>query len=498
MTFLIVALSLILITIIAIQIGKVSELAAKIRGEEEMQEATNRRQSAYMVIFMVVFLLGCIISGVFYKNYMLGFGPHESASAHGGTLDNLFKVTLFFTGIVFILTQVLLFYFAYKYRAKKGSKATYFAHDTRLELIWTIVPALVMTGLVVSGLDAWNTVMADLTDEEDYIEIEATGFQFGWNLRYPGPDGQLGEKNFRLISGSNPIGQNWQDLKNLDDFHPGEIVLPKGKKVRVRITAQDVLHNFYLPHFRVKMDAVPGMPTYFVFTPDKTTEEYRQLLRDYPEYNVPADPKDPESKLLWEVFDFELACAELCGRGHYSMRRVVRIVEPSEFEAWQKEQPSYYFANVRGKADDPWTDRVFDAEIGARKAEFTANLEKALTAATPEEKVLPLKYIMYETGSAKLASISRYELDNLVEAMKTQGSLQVEIGGHTDNTGDAASNLQLSQQRAQSVADYLTSKGIAASRLRTKGYGDTQPIDTNDTEDGKAKNRRTELRIIGQ
>ncbi len=246
------------------------------------------------------------------------------------------------------------------------------------------------------------------------------------------------------------------------------------------------------------MDAVPGMPTYFVFTPDKTTEEYRQLLRDYPEYNVPADPKDPESKLLWEVFDFELACAELCGRGHYSMRRVVRIVEPSEFEAWQKEQPSYYFANVRGKADDPWTDRVFDAEIGARKAEFTANLEKALTAATPEEKVLPLNYITYETGSAKLASISKYELDNLVEALKAQGSLQVEIGGHTDNTGDAASNLQLSQQRAQSVADYLTSKGIAASRLRTKGYGDTLPIDTNETEEGKGKNRRTELRIIGQ
>jgi cytochrome c oxidase subunit 2 len=277
-------------------------------------------------------------------------------------LDALFKWTLFVTGIVFVATQVMLFYFAFKYRARRGAKAAFIAHNDRLEVIWTIIPAIVMTFLVVSGLDAWNTVMADLTDEEDYMEIEATGFQFGWNLRYPGADGLLGEKNFKLISGTNPLGQNWKDEKNLDDFHPGEIVLPKGKKIRVRITAQDVLHNFYLPHFRVKMDAVPGMPTYFVFTPTKTTDEYRQELSNYPEYNVPADPKDPETKMLWEVFDYELACAELCGRGHYSMRRLVRIVEQDEYDAWQAQQQSYYFSNVRGKEDDPWKGRVFPGE----------------------------------------------------------------------------------------------------------------------------------------
>lgn len=366
MTALLVLLSIVLITIITVQIGKVSELASKIRGEEEMQDIINRRQSVYMIIFMVIFLIGCVVSGIYYKDYMLGFGPHTAASEHGSILDNLFKVTLFFTGIVFVITQILLFYFAFKYRARKGAKASFISHDNRLEIIWTIVPAVVMTFLVVSGLDAWNTVMADLTDEEDFLEIEATGFQFGWNLRYPGPDGQLGEKNFKLISGSNPLGQNWQDEKNLDDFHPGEIVLPKGKKVRVRITAQDVLHNFYLPHFRVKMDAVPGMPTYFVLTPMKTTEEYRQELSNYPEYNVPADPKDPESKMLWEVFDYELACAELCGRGHYSMRRLVRVVEQDEFEAWQAQQQSYYFSNVRGKEDDPWKNRVFEGEEVAK------------------------------------------------------------------------------------------------------------------------------------
>ena len=368
MTALLVLLSIVLITIITIQIGKVTELASKIRGEEEMQDIINRRQSVYMIVFMVVFLVAATASGLYYKNYMLGFGPLQPASAHGGSLDTMFKVTLFFTGIVFVITQILLFVFAFKYRARRGTVSSFISHDNKLEVIWTIIPAVVMTFLVVGGLDAWNEVMADLTDEEDYIEIEATGFQFGWNLRYPGPDGQLGAKSFKLISGSNPLGQDWKDKKNLDDFHPGEIVLPKGKKVRVRITAQDVLHNFYLPHFRVKMDAVPGMPTYFVFTPIKTTDEYRQELSNYPEYNVPADPKDPTSKMLWEVFDYELACAELCGRGHYSMRRVVRIVEPDEFEAWQAQQQSYFFSNVRGKEDDPWKGVVLEGEVAAPAA----------------------------------------------------------------------------------------------------------------------------------
>jgi cytochrome c oxidase subunit 2 len=112
-----------------------------------------------------------------------------------------------------------------------------------------------------------------------------------------------------------------------------------------------VLHDFYLPHFRVKMDAVPGMPTYFVFTPSKTTEEYRQELRKYPEYNV-EDPNN-EGKMLWETFEYELACAELCGAGHWNMRRIVRIVSQQEYDAWVANQSSFYVANIRNKDDDP-------------------------------------------------------------------------------------------------------------------------------------------------
>src|SRR5690606_22687822 len=141
------------------------------------------------------------------------------------------------------------------------------------------------------------------------------------------------------------------------------IVLPVNKKVRVRITARDVLHNFYLPHFRVKMDAVPGLPTYFVFTPTKTTEEYRDELRNYPEYNKPKDPADPESPMLWEAFQYELACAELCGRSHYSMRRVVRIVSEEEYNVWLGQQQSYYLNNIRGKEGDPNQGKLLDIEI---------------------------------------------------------------------------------------------------------------------------------------
>lgn len=356
MTFLLILISLILIAIVAIQIGKVSDLASKIRGEEEVQEMNNNRQAVYSLIFLIVFLVGIVYSGIHYQNYFLGFGPHFSASSHGVELDSMFKVTLFFTGIVFVITHILLFYFSYRYRGARKRKASFVAHDTKLEVIWTAIPAVVMAFLVIKGLDAWNDVMADVSPEEEYMEIEATGYQFAWLLRYPGKDGLIGEKNFRLISSSNPLGQDWNDVKNHDDMHVDELVLPVGKKVRVRITSRDVLHNFYLPHFRVKMDAVPGMPTYFVFTPTTTTAEYRQQLKEFDEYNVPSDPEDPASPMLWETFNFELACAELCGKGHYSMRKLVRIVSQEEYDTWLASQKSFYESTIKGTSDDPFNN----------------------------------------------------------------------------------------------------------------------------------------------
>ena len=362
----IVVITLVLLGVIVVQIGKLIELSAAIRGEDEARLEANNTTGLLLAGFGAVFVFATVYSAWVYKDWMFGYGIGlKSASENGHLLDEAFNITLIFTGIVFVLTQLVLFFYSWKYRETKNSQAEFISHDNKLEVIWTVIPAVVMTFLVVQGLNTWNTVMADVSKEDipvlipvednEYIEIEANGYQWAWQLRYPGADGLLGETYYRDIDpAANPFGQNWEDAKSLDDFYPNEIVLPKGGKVRVRITARDVLHNFYLPHFRLKMDAVPGMPTYFVFTPKYTTDEYRMLLKDNPNYQLPSDPKDPTSAPRWENFEYELACAELCGKGHYSMKKIVRIVTVDEYKAWLKEQPSYYEANVKGKANDPF------------------------------------------------------------------------------------------------------------------------------------------------
>jgi len=382
MTALIILICLVLITVVIVQVGRVTELASSIRGEEDVQLERNKWNGLMSLIFLAVFLAGCVISAMYYKNWMLGFGPHGAASVHGASLDFLFKLTLFFTGIVFVLTHIALFWFAYVYQGRRGRKAEYISHNDRLEVVWTIVPAVVMALLVIGGLDAWNEVMADVAPDEDHIEIEATGVQFNWLLRYPGEDGKLGSRNYKLISAMNPMGQDWTDANNHDDFHPSEIVLPVNKKVRVRIIAQDVLHNFYLPHFRVKMDAVPGIPTYFVFTPTKTTEEYRKELSQYAEYQVPADPADPEGPQLWEVFNYELACAELCGKGHFSMKRTVRVVSEAEYKEWLATQSSYFLGNIRNKDEDPFKGQPLKIDAMLKDTTKTTEASSAPTDTT--------------------------------------------------------------------------------------------------------------------
>lgn len=488
----------ILIGIIVVQIGRVTELAAKIRGEAVVDQKSTESQSRWLVVFLVGFLLFVILSALYYKNSMLGYGPHKSASAHGSEIDYLFDVTLFFTGIVFILTHIALFWFSYKYRRSEGRVGKYFVHDNKLEMIWTLVPAVVMVYLVTNGLVVWNDVMPDVDPSEEIIEFEATGSQFLWDIRYPGPDNKIGAKNFRLINGANnPLGQDWTDEKNIDDFHPTEIVLPVNKKVRIRITAKDVLHSFYLPHFRLKMDAVPGLPTYFVFTPTTTTVEYREELSKYPEWQVPADPADPSGPQRWELFDYELACAELCGKGHYSMRRIVKIVSEEEYALWCNSQTSYYTQNIRNTENDPFKGKLLPYEAAARAKELLADFEAAVILDDPSLVNIKLSNIFFDTGSAELLDDSKYELDNLYKLM-TDYDVVVEIAGHTDNTGSSDANIVLSEERANAVVGYLVNKGMAANKLRSVGYGQARPADTNETAEGRQNNRRIEMKIISQ
>ncbi len=506
MTALLIFLSIVLIGIIVVQVGKVSELAGRIRGEEDQQEDANRIHSSLALVFVVFFLAGCIASAVMYKNSILWYGPHQSASEHGSSLDYIFNVTLVVTGIVFFVTQILLFWFTYRFRAQKGRPSLYLPHDNRLEIIWTALPAVVMTFLVVGGLDAWNEVMADVGEDEPHMEIEATGMQFAWMLRYPGDDGLLGEKNYKLITANNPLGQNWEDVKNHDDIvstAPGDILkLPVNEMVRVRITARDVLHNFDLPHFRVKMDAIPGLPTYFKFRPTITTEEYRRNLGAtdndgnplYPEYWEPADPSEPDGPKRWEAFHFELACAELCGNGHYSMRRMIEIVERDEYDEWVAQQKPYYGSIIQGTDEDPFR---MSEEQEERKA-FMDAVEGALQTSGEEPKALALNNVNFATGSADLTNDSERELGYLIEVLSTYPELMIEVAGHTDNVGETASNLNLSSERAAAVVTYLVDKGVDAGRLRSVGYGDTDPLADNNTADGREQNRRTEFKILAQ
>ncbi len=495
-----------LLAIIVVQIGKLSDLSAKIKGEEAVELGNNNTQGILGIAFMILFLGLCIYTSYYYKNEMFAYGPLTSASLHGFAVDQLFNITLVITGIVFILTHFLLFWFPYKYRMQDPKKkALFFPHNTKMELIWTIVPLIVFLLLVSRGISIMNDIFRPLTAEDKFIEIEATGYQFAWDLRYPGPDNKLGNKDFRLIDpASNSLGLDWNDEKSLDDIVLGgtdKIVLPKDTLVRVRITSKDVLHSFYLPHFRVKLDAVPGMPTFFAFRPVKTTKEFKEDLKKYPEWNEPSDPKDPTGPKRWETFEYELACAELCGKGHYSMRRVVEVVERDEYEKWLKEQKSFYYTNIRGTAADPWDGKkLFPSEIKARAEELKKEIGDVMSSTeSVAGKVILLKHVFYETGIDGLNNnLSKYELDNLVELLNKYPSLRVELAGHTDNTGDPAANMTLSEKRAGNVMQYLLSKNIAGSRLSAKGYGDTQPLDTNDTPDGRKKNRRTELRIISK
>ncbi len=438
-------LIVVLVIIFLVQVGKARELASMIRSDKSEEYENNNVNAGLGMLFMVGFLLICVVSFIYYIPYILGWGPNTAASEHGLSVDYMFNITLFFTSVVFFACQFLLFWFAWKYRGRKGARAKYWSHDERLEMVWMLIPAVVMTFLVVGGLQAWNKSMADVTEKEvsgsDYIEIEATGMQFAWLLRYPGRDNKLGSKHFTKITGTNPLGQDWTDEKNIDDFHPNEIVLPVGKKVRVRINSRDVLHNFYLPQFRVKMDAVPGMPTYFVFTPQVTSDSMRSRYKNFEHWNV-ADKKD-ETKKRYEAFEYELACAELCGRGHYSMRRVVKIVSPEEYENWldEQEKTSHYLANVFGKEGDVLKSK---GEIFAQLLSNKEKVKEYIKAVNELAKTDAEKYKDILSSLSKSLKVLRTTTDltksNSILAKSTELVSSIIVNNEEQNQVDSTQN----------------------------------------------------------
>ena len=318
----ILGLTAVLVIVILILFFRVQGLVAVLRGSNENKEGvTNKFNASMFLVFLIVGLVGFFY---FSWKYFDEYNLPEAVSVHGKVTDNLFWFSHAIIIFVFVVTQILLLGFAYKYRYNKNNKATFFAESHKLELIWTIIPAIVLTLLVFKGWKAWTdiTTVPSASTDKERIELEIVGQQFQWKARYPGADGKLGSHNFRLIDDVNFFGFDLADKNVWDDFAPMEIHLPKGKNVLFRIRSKDVLHSVYAPHFRLKMDAVPGMPTQFYFTPTKTTEEIR------------AELGNPE-------FNYEIACAEMCGKSHFNMRYSIVVDEPADYDKWVSEQTAW-------------------------------------------------------------------------------------------------------------------------------------------------------------
>lgn len=320
MSGLIITALVILVFIIIYQIAKASEYANILRGEEKVSSQTNKFMAAAFLVFYILGLYGLYKCHVYLEPLLLP----ESASVQGVEYDSMMHVTLIITGIVFLSTQTLLFWFAFKYQAKDNRKPFFYAHNTRLEIVWTTIPAIVLMILVAIGLKNWMTITDDAPAGSNVVQV--VGKQFNWVIRYPGPDGIFGKTDFRLINeANNVLGLDWNDPASKDDIliENGEVTIVNNENVKFVINSRDVIHDVGLPHFRLKMDAVPGITTTLWFTPRFTTAEMK------------TKTGNPD-------FVYEIACDQMCGKGHYSMRGIVTVVTPAQYKQWISEQTSYW------------------------------------------------------------------------------------------------------------------------------------------------------------
>jgi len=321
MTNFLILSSVILVLIALFLVFRVQTLISVLRGSFTKRVSFSNKVNA--ALFPIVFIIGSIAM-FWYSSKASAFYLPESASVHGVLTDNLFWITIGIISVAFFVTHILMFWFSYKYQYSEERKATFYPDNHKLEFIWTIVPAIILTILVLFGYKYWNDIMYQ--NHKEKVEIEIMGKQFAWQVRYPGKDGKIGKYNFKLIDNTNEFGMDFTDKNNFDDFIPREIHIPNNTPVLLRIRARDVIHSVFLPHFRVKMDAVPGMPTQFTFVPKFTTAQMR------------AKTGNPD-------FKYELACTEICGRGHYAMRYILVVDEPEDYKKWLSEQEPWLKGN---------------------------------------------------------------------------------------------------------------------------------------------------------
>jgi cytochrome c oxidase subunit 2 len=320
MTIVIIGLGVVLIFAILFMIFRIASLVGLVKGRDS-HDSANKINAFLFILFSITSITGFL----WYSYAHFGSYTLPVASEHGKVTDSLFWITMAITVVAFIVISIAMFWFTFKYQYDPKRKAAFLPDNTTLEILWTIIPAVVLALLILKGLTVWTDITAPAKENAEVIEL--VGQQWLWSARYPGiKDNQLGQFNYRLIDASNEFGLDLTDKNSFDDFKSLELHIPKGKEVLLKIRAKDVLHSVFLPHFRVKMDAVPGMTTFFKFTATKTTQEMRDELNN-------------------QKFNYEMACTEICGKGHFSMKFPVVVDEPEDYEKWKASQEAWLKLN---------------------------------------------------------------------------------------------------------------------------------------------------------
>ena len=346
MTGLLTILILLGITIAIWQMVKIFDLAQANKDVTQIANDNDNRIRGYLMLAFLVFIYGItIVSFALWGDLPL---TSNSASEHGPEIDRLMIISMVVIFIVQTITQFLLHYFAFKYKGEKGRKALFYADNDKLEFIWTVIPVIVLAGLIMYGLFTWTDIMT-IDEDEDPIVVELYAQQFNWKARYAGEDNVLGKANVRLINldNANILGLDESDPNAQDDIITTELHLPVGQPILFKMRSQDVLHSAYMPHFRAQMNCVPGMITQFAFTPTVTTEEMRlnpdiyEKVRNINKIRVQKSRKlqaKGEEPLDSYEFDYLLLCNKICGKSHYNMQMKIIVESEEEYKAWLKEQ----------------------------------------------------------------------------------------------------------------------------------------------------------------
>jgi cytochrome c oxidase subunit 2 len=314
MTNILIALVVILTIAALVQLVRVNELLSEITNKDTnaVTDDDNKKNGLLFLLTIPLFMGFVVWQMVTWDHLLLP----PASSIHGAEIDSLMKVSMTLILVVFFILTPMLFFFAYKYRGKKGNTAYFFSHNNKLEVIWTVVPTIILTVLIVYGLKTWDRAMN--TNVSDATVIEIYSKQFDWTARYSGLDKVLGKSNYRLVKGKNVLGVDMLDKNASDDMVVKEVHLPVNKPVLLMFRSRDVIHSAFLPHFRVQMNCVPGLSTQFAFTPTKTTAQMKESEGD--------------------DFEYVLLCNKICGSAHFNMQMKFIIESEEDYNKWISSQ----------------------------------------------------------------------------------------------------------------------------------------------------------------